>query len=733
VRLQRKYGWLTDLRGGWQQNGFFIDSTNRILFWPRKKSPGYVVDEDTAGEIIAAQHKSTNLGYFTIIPLLLIWPFSQWISQMLYADVSAYFSRYGLLATVVGALVAGISIALLIFDRLFFAPKRGRALQELLINSPQVHERRPAAEYLKPSEANNAGPIRYWLTVLFILATSVGLLLWALPPVALIGDQAVRALSGLISLLFVVFLIWRQLTSLRKQDVHFYQFSPKKTEDDVTDEPEAAPEDTSKVNSVLKFGVWLISGWRMWVLALPASIAVVIGTLKLMEEPITHDQLVTRFMDSAYGKSPSPDRTFLVQKWDRDVTAFITPNAGQLANKTHKTLERFSFDTGLKISFTEDPQHTADIILHFREGGGPMAFKDSPQQIWTAGGHQDRGRIRLYLSDFDLEKHLNELNYGYFGNSKALGKLNDRVAEQIAQAAWGLHGNYSEGPKDKTDRSGERIWFPRTLIAMYYDHRILPGASHSELRAMADVLAREILAAPSFQDWLKNRNHDPGHRAVYEGRYDQALKLFMNNGDLGDAVTQYRVGWLHEMGQGSKQDFVEAVKWYRKAAEQEYGLAQNALGRLFMTGKAGNKDRTQAIALYERAAAQDISIAQSNLCAIYYKGIGVPKDFNKAYDYCVAAAQYGHGAAQDYLGLYHLKGINVEQSDAEACKWFGYAAAQKHPIGTYHLGECHRTGRGLEKDEAKAIELYKTAAAMKVKAATIRLKNLSPTKQGDKL
>ena len=45
--------------------------------------------------------------------------------------------------------------------------------------------------------------------------------------------------------------------------------------------------------------------------------------------------------------------------------------------------------------------------------------------------------------------------------------------------------------------------------------------------------------------------------------YELTLKA-----EQGDAVAQFNLGVKYDNGQGVPQDYAEAVKWYRKAAEQ---------------------------------------------------------------------------------------------------------------------------------------------------------------------
>ncbi len=54
----------------------------------------------------------------------------------------------------------------------------------------------------------------------------------------------------------------------------------------------------------------------------------------------------------------------------------------------------------------------------------------------------------------------------------------------------------------------------------------------------------------------------------------------------------------------------EAVKWYRKAAEQEYARAQSGLGYMYSNGRGVEKDEVEAVKWYRKAAEQDYAMAQ---------------------------------------------------------------------------------------------------------------------------
>ena len=58
------------------------------------------------------------------------------------------------------------------------------------------------------------------------------------------------------------------------------------------------------------------------------------------------------------------------------------------------------------------------------------------------------------------------------------------------------------------------------------------------------------------------------------------------------------------------KDEVQAVRWYRLAAEQGYAGSQYWLGELYERGEGVPKDRSEAIRLYELAAKQGYAPAK---------------------------------------------------------------------------------------------------------------------------
>ena len=93
------------------------------------------------------------------------------------------------------------------------------------------------------------------------------------------------------------------------------------------------------------------------------------------------------------------------------------------------------------------------------------------------------------------------------------------------------------------------------------------------------------------------------------------------------------------------QDYAEAAKWYRKAAEQGLAAAQFSLGFIYANGQGVPQDYAQAAKWYRKAAEQGFTKAQNNLGLMYANGRSVPQDYVQAHIWYSLAATGGYGKA----------------------------------------------------------------------------------------
>jgi TPR repeat protein len=124
-----------------------------------------------------------------------------------------------------------------------------------------------------------------------------------------------------------------------------------------------------------------------------------------------------------------------------------------------------------------------------------------------------------------------------------------------------------------------------------------------------------------------------------------------------------------------RHDYAEAMRWYRKAADQGNAAAQTNIGYLYYRGWGVAQDYAEAMRWYRKAADQGNATAQNNIGELYYFGHGVPTDFSQAMIWYRKAADQGNAAAQYNVGYLYDKGLGVTRDPAQARIWMQKAAA----------------------------------------------------------
>ena len=95
---------------------------------------------------------------------------------------------------------------------------------------------------------------------------------------------------------------------------------------------------------------------------------------------------------------------------------------------------------------------------------------------------------------------------------------------------------------------------------------------------------------------------------------------------------------MYSNGQDVPQSYEEAVKWFRKAAEQGHVNGQNNLGEMYYFGLGVSQSYEEAAKWYRKAAEQGHANGQSNqlfqikwksskiyaLCALTCRWVGCP-------------------------------------------------------------------------------------------------------------
>jgi len=203
--------------------------------------------------------------------------------------------------------------------------------------------------------------------------------------------------------------------------------------------------------------------------------------------------------------------------------------------------------------------------------------------------------------------------------------------------------------------------------------------------------------------------------------YILAVKWFEKAAEQGYADAQMRLGLQYSSGQGIQEDKEKGLEWIKKAAEQGYARAQFHMGLL-------EEDNVKSAEWYEKSAEQGDSDAQYELGLLYFNGEGVPKDNIKAGQWFNKAGNQGNEKAKEYMAkvitdtLFDDPEIQkqrntvadkfyMEGNHVKAAELYGEMADRGNAIAQYKLGLLYGLGQGVKYNSVKSNELIRKAAA----------------------
>ncbi|MDB9867302.1 sel1 repeat family protein [Pseudomonadales bacterium] len=152
--------------------------------------------------------------------------------------------------------------------------------------------------------------------------------------------------------------------------------------------------------------------------------------------------------------------------------------------------------------------------------------------------------------------------------------------------------------------------------------------------------------------------------------------------------------WVSISGCSSEFDEMKAL------AEQGDAKAQNNLGLMYANGNGTPQDYKEAVKWFRAAAEQGLLVSQITL-ALTYDLSAIPQDQKEAYKWFKAAAEQGSVEAQFELGLIYAKGVGVLQDYKWAHMWYNLAAANGSELGRTNRDEIAKQMTPADISEAQ--------------------------------
>ena len=390
----------------------------------------------------------------------------------------------------------------------------------------------------------------------------------------------------------------------------------------------------------------------------------------------------------------------------------------------------------LDVEELKDKADKGDKIAQFQlafvyENGGKTEDEIEDKIKWfkvTLGARElkmiQQARIVAMGSDVkeDLEKAIglyrDSSNQGVVLSQAILGMLLGRHAEgdkakieesvkwlkkaakkksAIAQNGLGVSHNVGQGLPE--DPKKAREWF---LKAAKQGYAVAQSnlAQHYMLGSGASKLRSDKVENVKIEELPDGGDIDFG----------EAVKWFSRAADQGYPLAQMNLGGLYLEGRGVEQNTQLGVSWIRKAAEEDEPLAQFNMGWLYFDGKAVKQDYKTAYSWFSLSAENDWADGQLRAGKMLINGLGVEKDASRGFKWMLQAAENGNVIAQYDVSICYFNGIGVEEDLGKCAKWSRAAAEKGHPEAQSIIGQLMFFGEGQKQDRQGAIRWLKKAA-----------------------
>ncbi len=299
------------------------------------------------------------------------------------------------------------------------------------------------------------------------------------------------------------------------------------------------------------------------------------------------------------------------------------------------------------------------------------------------------------------------------------------TAEQISQGQT-LVDNYKKeaGPEEAAANGDAQAQYK--LGQIYEAQSDLTGAARwyhvAAKQGLADAqyrLAQIVMHDPSLG--VDENMSLPKRDSVV------AAKWYRKAADQGHVLAQFALGRCYLYGDGVRQDYTEAYKWFSLAAKQGNTAAAAARDKLVPQMTAEQIEETQAPPATTtpapgKPATTALEAAASNDPEVQYKfgqSYEAKLDLVTAAKWYWVAGKQGLPEAQYRLGQILMrdpsmnlggKVIAPDRDPVVAVKWFSKAADQNYMLAQLALARCYAAGEGTPQDFVEAYKWSSLAA-----------------------
>ena len=199
-------------------------------------------------------------------------------------------------------------------------------------------------------------------------------------------------------------------------------------------------------------------------------------------------------------------------------------------------------------------------------------------------------------------------------------------------------------------------------------------------------MLRSVLIATWFFCVAASPATDEARRLLEQNQDAQAFERVDAASRRGDEDAVALLGWFYDTGKHVPRDYARAADLYRRAMRENPSV-QWRLGVMHDLGQGVPENPQEAVRLLRQAAGEDDANANASLAVMYANGRGVRTDHVQAMRYYRRAAELGASAGFLGVGILYHYGLGVARSTDEAAAWYLAAHALRDTRARELIGQ----------------------------------------------
>jgi uncharacterized protein len=198
--------------------------------------------------------------------------------------------------------------------------------------------------------------------------------------------------------------------------------------------------------------------------------------------------------------------------------------------------------------------------------------------------------------------------------------------------------------------------------------------------------------------------------------FNEDLAVVQNMAEKGDPIAQVEMGDRFKLGRnGVKLDYVQALRWFHKAAELEYTKAYLSIAQMTLSGDGVEKNPAKAASWVRKAADKGDLLGLVALGRMYMDGIGVLQNDMEALKYFRKVSIYDLSKAEFFMGLMYEEGRGVAKDFVMAHAWYSLVS-QGNPASSYRQNHREMLMEKLTPKQLREAEQISEAIKAKQKS-----------------